>query len=142
MQKLINKNLSFIDNTTQITLSLQNSWYKNWWIINRNENEDYNIVPKLKPRLNNLENIFWPCPSSKPAKQRTNTSQNVSVSQIVQFGQLANNTMFSLDSANCHHTLVLVQNQGQHKIRAAADQTWAHTRGSSFSIWEHTAQVC
>ena len=47
-QKLINKNLGFIDITTQITLSLQNSGYKNWWIINRNENKDYNIIPKPK----------------------------------------------------------------------------------------------
>ena len=67
-QKLINKNLSFIDITTQITLSLQHSWYKNWWITNRNEYEDYNIAPKLKSRLNDLENIFWPYSSSKTCK--------------------------------------------------------------------------
>ena len=73
MQKLINKNLSFIDNTTHITLSLQNSWYKNWGIINRNKNKDYNLVPKQKSRLYDLKYFFMAMSIFKNLQSKTPT---------------------------------------------------------------------
>jgi hypothetical protein len=45
------------------------------------------MIPKLKPRLYDLKYFFMVMSIFKPAKQRINTSQNVSVSQ-----------RFSLDS--------------------------------------------